>query len=373
MIVSRRFAFAALAAAASPVEAWSARAPKGCHGRAAYAGGPLHAQIAPEVFDQAAAAGAKTVAPFASDELDYRLARALKANPAVQTLTAAVARKDGALSNQSVAAVQAAVDPAQFQWPGLGEVFLVTLALQLVEAGKLDLGSTVDRWAPELPTARGITLDDLLSHTAGLTGSADLYCPGAGWSADAADARLLARIVEVLEGRPYAEVARLRIVEALGLKETRLAASATGEALLVTASASDVVRFWRALMANRLHNAALTRRRYYRLYPTTASPARTFYGLGVGVTDLVSDPWNPADLWLGHTGVNSMGAAVVTYSQRKQAFVAVALTGQGDPDEVVDLLLDGIDPPPPRPLPHYAPRTPHRRRRRSPSTPALRP
>lgn len=378
MTTSRRSLIAAGAALAAPSAGWAfpfgrPKGPQGCKGRAAYAGGALRAQIADAQFDAAARAGSARATPYASDALDLRaekVAQAMKSS----AFTAAVARSDGTLWTQTQGAA-----PGAFAWPGLGEVWLATVVLQLVEEGKLTLETPIDRWAPQVPTARWITIEDLLSHVSGLSAPVQAggppqaaWCPGAGWSAAPPDSQLLGRVVEALAGKPAAAAVTERIVEGLELKEAVVAAAPDG-GLSVTASAADVVRFWRALLGERLHARAMTRRRFARLYPMTAAPVRTWWGLGVMVSDLAADRYNPADTWLGLSHAAGGAAAAIAYSPARRAFVAVALTGPGSPDSAIDLLLLDVQadprvlnftPTPPRPA--RKPRRPPTAKRKRP-------
>jgi D-alanyl-D-alanine carboxypeptidase len=349
MTTSRRSLIAAGAALATlPGEAFAAwpfqaKPPVGCRGRVAYAGGALHSGLEAAVFDAAAQVGGARATPFVSDDLDTRLEK-IAAGMKSQTFTAAVARSDGTLWNQTLAASGAPPAPASFQWPGLADVLVATAVLQLVEENKLTLATTIERWAPEIATARWITVEDLLGHTSGLAASpaaggafASPYCPGAGWSGVEADYQLLIRIVEAVDGKPWPQAVSGRTIEARDLKEMTL--SALGG---VTASAADVVKFWRALLANGLHSPEMTRHRFLRLYPMTAAPTRTWWGLGVMVSDLAADKFNAADTWLGHSRTAPGVAATIAYSPRRKAFAAVALTGPGSADAALDLLHLGV-------------------------------
>ena len=344
MTTSRRDLLAAGAAFALPGKpAWPfgrQKPPKGCRGRSAYAGGPLRPQIAPADFDAAAAAGAGRATPLASDDLDSRLEKAAKAEKS-QGYTAAIARSDRVLWTQTGGTVA----PVAFEWPGLGDVLVATAILQLVEETKLALDTTIERWAPEVSTARWITVEDLLSHTSGLADPiqaqappAAAYCPGAGWAQTGADYGLLRRILASVDGRPVREAVAERIVARLELKEATIAADASA----ITASSADVVRIWRAVLGGGLQSAETTRRRFLRLYPMTVEPARLHWGLGATVSDLAADRSNPADVWLGLSGSRPGASVAVAYSIRKRAFAAVALTGAGSAEEVIDLLLLGV-------------------------------
>ena len=375
MTTSRRSLIAAGAALALPGQAFAAwplrhaRGPQGCKGRVAYAGAPLHAGLDPALFDAAAKAAAGRVTPFASDFLDERLEK-IAQTMKTKSFSAAIARSDGSLWTLATGAA-----PEAFEWPGLGEVFLATAVLQLVEENKLTLETTVEHWAPEVATARWLTIEDLLSQVSGLAAPAQpggapaaAFCPGAGWSPEPAAYDLLGRVVAALDNKPLAQALTYRVVEGVEMRETKVSAGPGG--VVVTASASDAVRFWRALLGERLHTQAVTRRRFARLYPMTAAPTRTWWGQGVMVSDLAADKYNQADIWLGLARSRPGVAATIAYSPRRRAFCAAALTGEGSPDSAIDLMLLDVatDPrtlsfTPLPPKPAKKPRPPPKRRK----------
>jgi CubicO group peptidase (beta-lactamase class C family) len=275
MTTNRRDLIAAGAAFVLPGKAaWPFKrhkAPSGCHGRAAYGGGPLRAQISAAEFDAAARAGTGRAGPLASDDLDNRLERAARGEKSLG-FTAAIARSDRVLWTQTGATAGPSPSPLTFEWPGLAEACVATAVLQLAEEGKLTLETTIERWAPEVPTARWITVEDLLSHTSGLAdpvqaGAAPTaaYCPGAGWTQAETDDRLLARILGAADGRSVHDALARRIVERLELKETTIPPDLAAGA--ITASSADVVRIWRAVLGGGLQGADMARRRFLRPHP----------------------------------------------------------------------------------------------------------
>ncbi|WP_310542387.1 serine hydrolase domain-containing protein [Phenylobacterium sp.] len=361
-------------------------APRGCKGRRAYAGPPLRAPLGEAVFQAATRAGAVPLVPTANADLSARFVEAA-GRMKTRALTAAVASADGALWAQT----RADDAPDRFFWASVGKAYTATAVLQMVEEGKLSLEATLDRWAPGVANAPWITVGDLLAHTGGLysfqgdpglrerpgykspdqllaaaAGHPPAFCPGQAWGYSNTGYVHLGRIIEAVDGTSYAQALTRRIVARLELAETDLiapgrippglarptadAATAGGTAdnlatpyaaAGVAASASDVVRFWRALMANALHGEAMTRRRFARLIPMTGvGPA--FYGLGVMVSDLAAFDRRATDTWLGHAGGLPGASAVVAYSREKTAFVAVALTGSGSPEATANLLLAGL-------------------------------
>lgn len=393
MTANRRTLLAAAAAMAVPSGLSAApkrpKPPKACVRRVAYAGPPLRAQLGAWQLDAAAKAGSSRLAPVTSDGLEERFARAA-GHMQTQALTAALATADGAIWTQTRVVKEGQALPSRFFWASVGKAYAATAILQMVEEGKLSLDATLDRWAPQAPNAAWITVEDLLGHTGGLysfqndpalrealgykppeqllaaaNAQPAVFCPGLAWSYSNTGYVHLGRIIEAVDAKPYHEALRGRIIEHLDLRETDILAprqvlagmaplappSATGgtdddvttpfAAAGVAASAGDVVRFWRALMSNRLHGVEQTRRRFLRLYPMTGvGPG--YYGLGVMVSDLAAADPRATDTWLGHSGGLPGAKAVVAYSLEKQAYVAVALTGEGSPEATANLLLSGL-------------------------------
>ena len=360
-----------------------------CKGRVNYGGPPLRTQLGDWQLDAAAKAGTSRLAPVISDSLEAGFEKAAAAMK-VSAVTAAVATADGGIWTQTIAPTSGAALPTTFFWASVGKAYTATAILQLVEEGKLTLDARLSRWAPEMPGAAWITVEDLLAHTSGLysfqadpalraepgyksperllavaSAQPAAFCPGAAWSYSNTGYVLLGRIIEALDGRPYHEALGRRVVERLDLRETKVLAprqvlkglaapvvtaqtdgasddvTTPYAAGAVAASAADVVRFWRAVMSNRLHGAELTRRRFARLYPM-AGVGPGYYGLGVMVSDLSAADPNATDTWLGHAGGLPGAKAVVAYSLEKQAYVAVALTGEGSPEATANLLLSGL-------------------------------
>jgi D-alanyl-D-alanine carboxypeptidase len=387
MSLDRRTVLAAVASAGLPAQALAARKPAKlrCKGHVAYAGAPLRAPLADWQLEAAAKAGSVRLAPAIDDGLEEKLSAAA-GKMKIQALTAAVARPDGGIWTQTLTGpLHDAPFPQRFFWASVGKAYTATAILQMVEEGKLSLDDKLSRWAPDMPNAAFITVEDLLGHTSGLYSFQEdpglhaergykpperllavaaarppLFCSGGAWSYSNTGYVLLGRIIEAVDGKPYDRALTGRIIERLDLRETTILApretprdmaypasedddvTTPYAAGAVSASSADVVRFWRALMASRLHGVELTRRRFARLYPmVNVSPASS-YGLGVMVSDLkLADP-SATDTWLGHAGGMPGARAMVAYALEKQAFVAVALTGEGSPEATANLLLSSL-------------------------------
>lgn len=389
MTLGRRSLIAA-AAALLPMAAGAAprrkKAPKGCVGRVAYAGAPLRAQLGVWQFDAAARAGSSRLAPVTSDALESRF-EAAAAKMQATALTAALATADGSIWTQTRFGKPGDPQPARFYWSSVAKAYTATAIMQMVDEGKLALDAPLSRWAPDAPNGAWMTIEDLLSHTGGLFSfqadpalgaepgykpperllaighaKAPAFCPGGNWSYSDTGYFHLGRIIEAVDGKPWPHALKARIVDRLELKETDIlepqktpasfAAPGTASgsrddvttpyaAGALAASAGDVVKFWRALMSNRLHRVETTRRRFTRLYPMTGV-GPSHYGLGVMVSDLAAVDPGATDVWLGHAGGVPGAKAVVAYSIEKQTFVAVALTGEGSPEATARLLLSGL-------------------------------
>ena len=133
------------------------------------------------------------------------------------------------------------VGPADlFEIGSIGKTFTAVVVLQLAEEGRLNLGAPVSGALPwfEMPVVgRPVTLHDLLSHTAGITSGIDGTpeaafqvralrdrrpgsAPGERYHYSNLGYKVLGLVIEAVEGRPYPEVIRTRILERLGMAAT---------------------------------------------------------------------------------------------------------------------------------------------------------
>src|SRR5688500_3589422 len=124
--------------------------------------------------------------------------------------------------------------------------FVAAATLMLVEEGRLSLTDDVRKYIPQLPDyGHKITLDHLLTHTSGIrdwdglmpltNGKADAltltlrqrglnFAPGEEWSYSNSGYVLLKEIIARTSGMSFAEFARTRLFEPLGMKATRYVA-----------------------------------------------------------------------------------------------------------------------------------------------------
>ena len=141
-------------------------------------------------------------------------------------------------------------DETLHQIGSITKTFTGTLAMRLVEQGKLDLDATVRTYLPEFKVAdeaasAQATIRHLMTHTGGWvgdlfedTGSGDDALPkyiakmadleqlapiGTVWSYNNAGFAVLGRIIEVVTGKRYVDVLREMLLEPLGLEATHFA------------------------------------------------------------------------------------------------------------------------------------------------------
>ena len=239
-------------------------------------------------------------------------------------------------------------EPPRFYWASVGKTFTSVLIFQLIEEGRLSLASPIDRWFPDYPNAKHITVEQLLSHTSGIfSWQQDLklrktpgyktpdqliatarkhpndFAPGEYWSYSNTGYTMLGLIVEKTDGRSYADAIQARILNRLGLTQTAVvrphapepacpkphfqeSEDMPGDTSMATpfaagsivATAQDMIRFWHGLLTDRLMSRPTLESLFTRLYPMF-NQRITFYGMGVMVSDV---PGPLPDTWLGHSG-----------------------------------------------------------------------
>lgn len=129
------------------------------------------------------------------------------------------------------------VSPAHlFQIGSISKSFAAATLLSFVDEGRLDLDKPIARYLPDLPLPpEPITVEQVLSHTAGLPDDAPvfprtpdgrLWCgfaPGTRWSYSNTGYELLGHLIARLGGAPHPEVIKRRVLDRLGMAETRTA------------------------------------------------------------------------------------------------------------------------------------------------------
>jgi D-alanyl-D-alanine carboxypeptidase len=130
-----------------------------------------------------------------------------------------------------------------FQVASLTKPFTAQATLLLAEAGKLTLTDSVTRYLPDCAALAPITLEHLLTHTAGLVNYVELpewwaihrqdvtvvelmalfkdrpllSAPGARWAYNNSGYVLLGAVIEAVSGQPYAQFVGERLLAPLGL------------------------------------------------------------------------------------------------------------------------------------------------------------
>lgn len=367
----------ALVLLATPAVAADYR-PVACKAARPYAGKPLHSPpTAADLIIQGDIAG--VFSPAVAARLQAAFDRAL-ATPGAHAMTAAVA-----IPGQGVWTARGGADTPLFYWASAGKQATAAVVLQLVEEGRIRLSDPVSRWVPGVPNGDAITIETLLAHTSGLFSANEdlvvhrrgarldlpaelavlrrhgaMFCPGEAWRYSNSGYSLLGAVVEVVDGRPLDQAIRARIITPLGLRETRVltdGASAVGVAPLrpddgqppidmtvpgaagpIAASALDMIRFQRALLGDGLLRPETRALMLDRLYPMFDDT--TWYGLGVMLYDA---PDTPRRLyWIGHGGGAPGVKAITAYAPDQHAFVAVAITGDGQAAAAANLLLKAL-------------------------------
>jgi CubicO group peptidase (beta-lactamase class C family) len=135
----------------------------------------------------------------------------------------------------------------RFRIGSITKMFTAALILQLVEKRKLKLPDTLDKFFPEIPNAKKITIEQILAHRSGIhdvvedrdfqkawrmksitkdemlasiAKAAPDFDPDAKFSYSNSGFFLLGMIVEKLTGKTYEEALRKRITGKTGLKDT---------------------------------------------------------------------------------------------------------------------------------------------------------
>ena len=138
----------------------------------------------------------------------------------------------------------------KYRIASITKTYTAVMAFQLVEEGTLKLSDTIDRFFPQIPNAKKITIAQILHHRSGLP---DMQ-PDGSWGkqrrteeevvARIAEGQphfepdtkheysntgyvLLGQIVEKVGGKPYQDALKDRITSRIGLKDTYYLASGT--------------------------------------------------------------------------------------------------------------------------------------------------
>lgn len=226
-----------------------------------------------------------------------------------------------------------------FRVASITKSFVATIILQLVGERRMRLSDSVEQWLPGVvPGGANITVRQLLNHTSGVfnytedqawrtaflanptrewsarelvtlaTAHPPLFPPGGGWSYSNTNYLIAGLIAEAATGRPLPRLINERITRPLQLRDTFLATNAqvrpghvhgyqppsvtgggyvdtttwnptaAGAAGAVVSTASDLARFYSALLSGRLLLPAQQREMLTTVYVEQRNGG---YGLGI--------------------------------------------------------------------------------------------
>lgn len=276
--------------------------------------------------------------------------------------------------------------PNTYWWASVGKLLTASLILKRVEEKDLSLEDKLTAWLPDYPYAELITIDQLLSHRAGvfsfntdkklnqqrglksvetlLAASAAQgadFCPGTNWNYSNTGYVMLSEIAEQLSGSSFADLVRAELAEPLSLPT--LAVMLPGEypedmalpqgpdapeasdiasiygAGALRSSAADMLVFLEAylkgeIIAPDLRDQALGER--YPMYGPTMS-----YGRGVMVID-VPDTDYPTQ-WIGHSGGSPHAKALLIYDTARRTYLALVLNTQAPAEAMANAMLKLLD------------------------------
>lgn len=177
----------------------------------------------------------------------------------------------------------------QYRIGSITKTFTAVLIFQLIEQGKLSLDTRIDRYFPDLPGAKMISIADLLKHSSGLydyvndtkdqtwvtvpRSKAELltaikngkthFEPGRGSAYCNSGYLLLGYLIEKLTGKPYPKVVAERIFNKLGMKNSQ---------------------------SGKANNTGIEEARGYHFQGKWTDVKDIYFGNVVGVGDILSTP-----------------------------------------------------------------------------------
>jgi D-alanyl-D-alanine carboxypeptidase len=191
-------------------------------------------------------------------KLDQFFDRLSEKNKAMGSLT--IAKDDNVLYTRSIGYSQIngtekkpLTAASRYRIGSITKMFTAAMILQLVEEGKLKLTDTLDKFFPQVPNARKITIEQLLWHRSGIPNvrreqnaqenvntipvtkdeilalivkTTPDFEPDTKHSYSNSGYQLLGLILEKVTGKPYGEALTQRITAKIGLSNTYLATGA---------------------------------------------------------------------------------------------------------------------------------------------------
>lgn len=159
----------------------------------------------------------------------------------------------------------------RWRWASVSKQVAAALTMRQVQAGRLKLDDPVARHLPAAAAHPAVTVRHLLMHTSGLPNPEVASLPadplpaclaaatqpaGERFEYRNCDTIVLARLLEAVAGRPYAELLRDELTDAMGSHGVMLGTApaglaAYGAAGALTGTARELLAFDRALLAQR--------------------------------------------------------------------------------------------------------------------------
>lgn len=359
-----------------------------CTGTEAYEGSPVHAAPVEADFPQPAMFDDTAFPAGAAGSLNAAFETAVTANRSLSLTVAVWAPGRGFWSARREAE---GVEPRTLHsWASAGKMATAVSILQLTEEERLALSDPVTRWRADVPNGRWITIERLLDHTSGLFSANEdpaaraepryrnldqqleiarrhgpLFCPGQAWRYTNTGYSLLGAVIEAVDGRPYAEAVMARTFARIGVSDARVLTpdepvpdiqpfgppppgeprvdpTWPGAAGGVAATPEAMIRLLHGVLSGVLLEPATVRGMLAE--PRQMFGAPTWYGQGLMLFDVPSPEGRL--FWIGHSGGAPGMKAVVVWSPERQAYVAVALTGDGSPEATANRMLAALAPPP---------------------------
>jgi CubicO group peptidase (beta-lactamase class C family) len=228
-----------------------------------------------------------------------------------------IARGDSVLLHRGYGAAGHHADTSSRFWIGsMTKGFTAAAILALQERGRLSVHDTLGKFFRDVPDdKRRITVHELLTHTAGLSGSEAAvgvvartsalraimaeplaYAPGKGYRYINDDYQLLAAIVEVVSGRRWEDFVRSQLLNPAGMQHTSFWCA--GQASIrgrvcdwdhrgsngMSSTAGDLLRWTRALHGNGVLSAgSRASLEAPQIFVRHEAAGDVYYGYGVRV------------------------------------------------------------------------------------------
>jgi D-alanyl-D-alanine carboxypeptidase len=224
-----------------------------------------------------------------------------------------------------------------FDMGSIGKTLVATVALQLVEEGRLSLDDTVERWLPgDIEGGRRILVRFLLNHTSGLALTPSLggvtvaSAPGSTYAYSNLGYDVLGELLEEVTDRPLREEIRDRILVPLGLTKASPAkpgtpeehasqgwvgsAAAAAQPCGPISTTSELALFFQGLLRGELFDQDMLT----EMMATVPTGSEFHAGLGIFRADL------PCGSAWGHGGDTGLYASQVLASRDGSTIVVLA-------------------------------------------------